>query len=237
VPGVASENYWFRRHLAAYRHLADEVDAATMIEIGAGEGYGATLFAERSEMVVALDYDAAAVEHLAASYPHLHAVRGNLAALPFASQVAATVGCLQVIEHVWDHPQFVRECARVLQPGGQLIISTPNRLTFSPGLDKPVNPFHTHEFTAWELSSLIAHNGLAVFAVRGLMAGAKLAELDVRYQRMGYASFVAAQLATPPEAWSTQLAFDVASIATEDFMVADVATDDCLDLIVLARRP
>jgi SAM-dependent methyltransferase len=232
MPGVESENYWFRRHEAAYLHLLDDVAGGLLVEVGAGEGYGANLFAARADSVLAIDYDELSIDHMATAYPALHAVRGNLAALPLASRSVDTVASLQVIEHVWDHPQFVSECARVLRPGGLLLVSTPNRLTFSPGLDKPVNPFHTHEFTAPELANLVAHNDLQVTAVRGLVPGNRLVALDEKYQ-----SFVDAQLASQPAGWSADLAADVASVTVADFDITDVANDDCLDLILVARRP
>ncbi|HEY0166077.1 MAG TPA: class I SAM-dependent methyltransferase [Jatrophihabitans sp.] len=240
VPGIASENYWFRRHQAAYLRLREEVQGPRLLEVGAGEGYGAALLAERAPTVLALDYDAQAIAHLARRYPRLHAVRGNLAALPVGSGSMDTVVSLQVIEHVWDHRQFVAECARVLRPGGLLMLSTPNRLTFSPGADKPVNPFHTHEFTAAELCRLVDRDGLSVIAVRGLFAGPEVAALDSRHAARG--GFVAAQLAFPPERWTAGLAADVASVRWQDFQLgpdssADLAAlDQSLDLVLLARR-
>ena len=68
----------------------------------------------------------------------------------------------QVIEHLWDQPQFVRECARVLRPSGLLMVSTPNRITFSPGRDTPINPFHTRELNADELTELLVDAGFAL---------------------------------------------------------------------------
>jgi SAM-dependent methyltransferase len=250
VPGIASENYWFRRHQAAYRYLREEVRGPWLLEVGAGEGYGSALLAERVPGVLALDYDPSAIAHLARRYPSLAAVRANLAALPVAGGTIDTVVSLQVIEHVWDHPQFLAECARVLRPGGLLALSTPNRLTFSPGssgADRPVNPFHTHEFTAAELCRLVAGSGLAVQAVRGLFAGPRLAELDRRHAGQG--GLVAAQLATPPQCWPAGLAADVAAVGWRDFRVGEevpadldamdglAGLDACLDLILLARRP
>ena len=241
MPGIASENYWFRRHQAAYLHLREEVEGPRLLEIGAGEGYGSAMLAERVPAVLALDYDAAAIAHLLRQYPALAAVRANLAALPVASDSVDTVVSLQVIEHVWDHPQLLAECARVLRPGGLLVLSTPNRLTFSPGTDKPVNPFHTHEFTAAELLRLVTGSGLSVVAARGLFAGSRLAELDRRYSGQG--GFAAAQLAAPPECWPAGLAADVAGIDWQDFRYGpDSAAepsglDDSLDLLLLARRP
>ena len=233
VPGIAEENYWFRRHEAAYLLLSAELPSGPVLEIGAGEGYGAALLAEGGREVCALDYDAAAVGHLARRYPAVRAVRGNLAALPFATASAGVVVSLQVIEHVWDHPQFVAECRRVLRPGGSLLLSTPNRLTFSPGSAAPVNPFHTHEFTAAELHSLLADAGFAEIAVRGLHGSPRLAALDSAHP----GGLVAAQLGSAPDAWPESLRRDVASVRADDFVLTDQDVDLGLDLVLTCRRP
>lgn len=65
---------------------------------------------------------------------------------------------LQVIEHLWDQAGYLAESARVPRPGGLLMVSTPNRLTFSPGRDTPLNPFHTRELTAGEPIGLLAED-------------------------------------------------------------------------------
>jgi SAM-dependent methyltransferase len=233
VPGIPAENYWFRRHEAAYAFAAPVVAGRTVVEVGCGEGYGTALLARGARRVLGLDYDALTVRHARAAYPGVHFVRANLAALPVPTGSTDVVTTLQVIEHVWDHGQFVRECLRILRPDGTLLVTTPNRLTFSPGLEKPVNPFHTHEFTAAELTALLTRNGFVVSSVLGLHAGDRLREMDERY-----GSFVDAQLAQPPEAWSEQLRADVASVELADFPVvpAGVAeVDVALDLLVLAR--
>ena len=111
---------------------------------------------------VLFDYDTLTVRHAARRYARARFARANLAALPVRSASIDVLATLQVIEHVWDHAQFVRECVRVLRPGGLLLVTTPNRLTFSPGLDEPLNPFHTKEFTSPELTGLLEHCGLRV---------------------------------------------------------------------------
>jgi SAM-dependent methyltransferase len=238
VPGLAIENYWFRRHEAAYLHLRHTVQGGLLVEVGAGEGYGAALLAERADSVIAIDYDELSVVHLARNYRTLHAVRGNLASLPIADGIVDVLASLQVIEHVWDHPQFVAECSRVLRPGGLLLITTPNRLTFSPNAApgaKPLNPFHTHEFTAAELSRLVGHSGLTVTSLQGLSNGKRLAGLDAKYAGLGVGTFVDAQLASIADEWSHALTTEVASVSADDFEVTS-ATDDCLDLILQARH-
>lgn len=206
------------------------------MEVGCGEGYGTALLATTAARVVGVDYDALTVAHARRTYPTADFVRGNLAALPVRSESVDVLATLQVIEHVWNHPEFVRECRRVLRPGGRLLVTTPNRLTFSPGRDEPVNPFHTVEFTASELVELLVRCGFEIDEVAGLHAGARLADLDRRHG----GSFVDAQLAAPPDAWSDRLRSDVESVTAEDFEIRrderhDV--DASLDLVVLARRP
>jgi SAM-dependent methyltransferase len=145
VPGIWHENYWFRRHEAVYVGIASELDDAVVLEAGCGEGYGAQLVAKRARSVVALDYDAYAIAHVGRAYPALAVVRGNLVALPFGAATYDAVVSLQTVEHLWDQDAFVAECRRVLRPGGRLILSTPNRLTFPSG-----NPFHARDLVDWE---------------------------------------------------------------------------------------
>lgn len=235
VPGIPTENYWFRRHEAAYLWAAPRLAGRTIAEVGCGEGYGTALLAEQAKQVIAIDYDAITITHARAAYARPYFVRGNLAALPLAEASIDAIATLQVIEHVWDSAEFLRECCRVLRPGGLLLVTTPNRLTFSPGRDQPLNPFHTKEFTADELAQLVTNAGFVVQEVHGLHAGPLLVELDKRY-----GSFPDAQLATDPHRWPQQLLRDVVSIEASDFPIVSAAERDidvALDLVLLVRRP
>jgi SAM-dependent methyltransferase len=235
VPGIPEENYWFRRHEAAYLFAAPLVEARSVLEVGCGEGYGTAALARSARRILGVDYDALTVAHAAATYPQAHFVRANLAALPVPSESVDVVATLQVIEHVWNHGEFVRECLRALRRGGRLLVTTPNRLTFSPGLDVPLNPFHTKEFAATELIELLATNGFAVEQSYGLHAGRRVVDLDTRY-----GSFVDAQLATTPDKWPAQLRADVVSITAADFPIVAAEAreiDESLDLVIVARRP
>ena len=234
APGIAHENYWFRRHEAVYQWVAALVTGRTVLEVGSGEGYGTALLARSARAVVGLDYDGRTTAHAAASYPGTWFARGNLAALPARTARFDLVVTLQVIEHVWDHGQFLAGCARVLRPGGTLVVSTPNRLTFSPGRDRPLNPFHTREFAPDELVELVEGHGLAVQRLLGLHAGPRLGELDARF-----GGLVDAQLAAPPEAWPAALRTAVAGVRATDFVLRGEGVDPAgsLDLVLLARRP
>jgi SAM-dependent methyltransferase len=234
VPGIDVENYWFRRHEAAYLDLMRHCADAVVLEAGCGEGYGAQLIARSAARVVALDYDAFTAAHVAVAYPSLNVVRGNLATLPLRTGSVDVVANLQVIEHLWDQPQFVRECVRVLRPGGRLLMTTPNRLTFSPGLDKPHNPFHTRELAPDELHDLLDVPGLRVDVLTGLRHGPRLRELDAAFD----GSIIDAQVdvVLSGASWPADLLAAVTSVRSADF---DLTTDDLdtsLDLVAVAVR-
>lgn len=222
VPGIAREQYWFARHEAVYEWLAPRCTGATILEAGSGEGYGADLLRRAGARVVALDYDEQAITHSARTYPLPH-VRGNLAALP-VGRVDALVS-LQVIEHLWDLRGFLREVRRVAD---WTCLSTPNRLTFSPGLSrgrKPTNPFHVEEFDSEQLRDLLHDAGFRDVTILGLQHGARLAQRP---------ALIAEQIdAALSGHWPAELETFVAGVTTADFtMTADL--DTCLDLVVLA---
>jgi SAM-dependent methyltransferase len=238
VPGLAEENYWFRRHEVVYRRLAGRCEGRDVLEAGCGEGYGADLIAGVARRVIGVDYDEPTVAHVRARYPRIDVRHGNLAELPLPDGAVDVVVNFQVIEHLWDQAQFIAECARVLRPSGLLMISTPNRITFSPGRDTPLNPFHTRELDAAELTELLAGGGFSLVSMSGVFHGPRLTALDAKHG----GSIIDAQIrrAVADAPWPEELLADVASITTDDFEIIDAAgrnIDESLDLVAIAVRP
>lgn len=238
VPGLPEENYWFRRHEVVYQYCAPMCAGQDVLEAGCGEGYGAALLAFIARRVVAVDYDAATVAHVRSRYPSVDVMEGNLAALPLPDASVDVVVNFQVIEHLWDQPQFITECLRVLRPGGVLLMSTPNRITFTPGSDTPVNPFHTRELNASELTELLTDGGFEMRTMSGVFHGSGLTELDARHGGSIIDAQITRALAGDP--WPADLLADVAAVRCADFDIVDAsqrAIDDSLDLLAIAARP
>jgi 2-polyprenyl-3-methyl-5-hydroxy-6-metoxy-1,4-benzoquinol methylase len=168
LPG---EPYWFARHEAAYRWVADRITpGARVLDAGCGEGYGAHMLCAAGAQVVAVEYDDPACRHARHTY-RLPIVRANLASLPFAPGSFDVVVAMQVIEHLWSLSQFLIDVRGLLVPGGELIVTTPNRPVFSPGLDrgeKPVNIFHVEEFDAEQVERMLLTAGFTDVTVLGL---------------------------------------------------------------------
>lgn len=238
IPDLDIENYWFRRHEVVYQRLAPRCAGREVLEAGCGEGYGADLIAGVARRVVAVDYDEYAVAHVRSRYPRVEAMQANLADLPLPDASMDVVVNFQVIEHLWDQAQFVAECDRVLRPSGLLMVSTPNRVTFSPGRDTPINPFHTRELNAVELTQLLLDAGFSRVSISGLFHGPRLREMDARHGGSIIDAQIARAVADAP--WTPELRADVAAVATDDFDLVDSGDreiDDSLDLIAIAVRP
>jgi len=239
LPGITHENYWFRRHEAAYLALVPFVAGARVLEAGCGDGYGAAMLARTAERVLAVDVDPAAAAHVARAYAEVEVLRADLERLPLADGSVEVVATLQVIEHLHDQAAFLAECARVLRPAGTLLVTTPNRLTFSPGRDTPLNPFHTRELSAEELAELLAPH-FVVTRLGGVHHGGALRRWERRH-----GGIIDGQLAAPLGSWSPELQRRVEATTAADFAVrlgGDTAVvedvDGSLDLVAVAwRRP
>ena len=180
--------------------------------------------------MVAVDYDDNVISHVRRTYPRVQALRANLIDLPLRSATVDGVVSLQVIEHLWDLPSFWAECRRVLRPGGRLVVSTPNRITFSPGVargQKPTNPFHVEEFDAEQLAHILVQAGFSEVHVLGLRHAPRLAETDI----------VARQIeAVLTNGWTDDLTELVATVTPSDFIIDEIDPDGDLDLVAVARR-
>lgn len=240
APGLPDEEYWFSRHEAAYAWIADRWSATIadgiVADAGAGEGYGtAWLGVPGPRLVLAWEYDDAACAHAAAAYSMCSVTRANLDALPARDDSIDLISSCQVIEHLWDLPRFLRECHRTLRTGGVLIVTTPNRHTFSPGLgrgEKPVNPFHVEEFDAEQVDSALRTAGFTDVEVVGLHHGPRVTSWE---ERNG--SIVSAQVeAVLAGTWNDDLRRFVSSVTRDDFAVGP-ASDGAADLIGIGRVP
>ena len=241
LPGIDDERYWFERHVVAYLAAADHVrtlSQPTVLDAGCGEGDGLDLLAAAgASRVIGVDLDPQVVAHAATTYasgdPHIEVARADLSTLPLAADEVDLTVSFQVIEHLNDIPGYLASLRRVTRPGGQVWIATPNRLTFTPDSDVPVNPFHIKEFTATELQDELAAAGLPVERLLGVHHGHRLRAEEARLGR----GFVDAIAAVEPEDWDPSLREAVHATRPDDFEVTDQDLDVSLDLIAIARVP
>ncbi|MCA1782094.1 MAG: class I SAM-dependent methyltransferase [Intrasporangiaceae bacterium] len=245
LPGIPDERYWFQRHVVAYQLAARHVSALvadgtsiTVLDAGCGEGYGLAMLADAgATRAVGVDLEVPVIDHVRATYtdgdPRIEAVRADLTSLPLPTGGVDAVVSFQVIEHLQDIPGYLAELVRVTRPGGQVWIATPNRLTFTPGSDVPVNPFHIREFTARELPTELEAAGLVVDELLGVHHGPRLAAFAREHGR----PITDCLTATPPEHWDDALRRAVHATEPSDFVLTAEDLDASLDLLAITRVP
>ena len=157
--------------------FAADVAGARVLDAGCGDGLLACSLAERGAHSVGLDADrrmlVAAAARAGGRGVHATFVEGRVERVPFADDVFDVVVAVTVLCFVSDASVAVREIARVLRPGGRLVIGELGRWNTWAArrrvrgwLGSPV--WKAAQFrTVADLRSLIEHASLSVVAVRG----------------------------------------------------------------------
>ena len=153
-----------------------------LLDVGTGIGELLKLAGETGWDAVGVDVDPAAVAHARAR--GLDARLGELTTLRLSAASFDLVTLWNALDFVPDPLELLRECCRVLAPGGRVFVRTPNapfqregaRLTqmlraLGPGRlladrPRPVGVFHTSNFGAHALRIALERAGFGDVAVR-----------------------------------------------------------------------
>jgi ubiquinone/menaquinone biosynthesis C-methylase UbiE len=108
----------------ATRPYLGEPSGGAVVDLGAGTGRFSGELARWSDGdVVAVEPTAAMAAHARAKrQPGVRVVRARAESLPLADQSVRAVWMSQVLHHVDDLPAAARELARVVRPGGHLLL-------------------------------------------------------------------------------------------------------------------
>lgn len=128
-----------RYHFEKSHHLLHLVDfdayrGRRVLDVGCGAGVDAARFAKGGARVTGVDLAWSAAALLRDNFAQ-QAVRGNVAVgngeqLPFADGTFDHVFAHGVVQYTPDPAALVRECHRVLRPGGQAVFQVYNRLSW-----------------------------------------------------------------------------------------------------------
>lgn len=174
----------FLEHVHRYIFAARFVEDQRVLDIACGEGFGSQILARSARSVIGIDIDTDAVGHADARYGggQLSFLVGSAASIPLLDASVDAVVSFETIEHIDAHDEMLAEVKRVLRPGGLLIMSTPDKATYSDATGFR-NPYHVKELHRGEFIDLIRRHFL---------------HLSLHGQKIGFGSVIAAEEASAP---------------------------------------
>jgi SAM-dependent methyltransferase len=136
----------WERHVAAYAAAAELLPDGPVLDVGCGVGHSYHLLAPRETVGVDIEPEALRGQER-------RTLVGDMRELPLPEGGFSSVLAVQSIEHVPDPDRVLSEARRVLDPGGTLMLVTPNRLTFGRP-DEIIDPYHDFEYDEHQLRAL-----------------------------------------------------------------------------------
>lgn len=163
---------WYRRETGELLEGFAIGPEDVVIDVGCGDGHMVHFCASRGAEVIFVDVDAekvANVEELMRKLPARAAtpVVSDANPLPLPDGCASKVIATEVLEHVDDPEQFMRELVRIGAPGAQYLLSVPDPVCES--VQKPIaapayfeKPNHIRIFGRTEFDELVRRSGLVI---------------------------------------------------------------------------
>ncbi len=163
----------------AVKEYADKYSKGCLLDLGCGSASFKSLFAKTVDRYVGLDYPVTS-EHM--GYQDVvYEIASDARALPLQSRCADSVLLLDVLEHVFEVNYVLSEAARVLKPGGYLLLTTP--------FIYPVHgkPYDFHRFSFYALEKYLERNNFTV--VKNMVMGNYGTVLAVLINQFIYRAF------------------------------------------------
>lgn len=149
----------------------EDLRGRRLLDVGSGTGWFSQSAASRGAVVVSLDIGARLLARARAK-SNSAAVAADACQLPFAAARFDVVISSECIEHTLEPLQAVREMARVLAPGGVLVLTTPNwvwRWSATVARVLSLRPYegYEHWVRRGQVGHELRHSGLSVDRVIG----------------------------------------------------------------------
>ncbi len=163
IHDIEGDHWWYVGRRRIIFDLLDRMggDPPTrVLDIGCGTGQNLLELRNRGfDRVVGLDISPAAIEY-ARVRGQQRLVRADGMQLPFADRAFDLVLALDLLEHLRDDRRALIEVARVLAPGGRLIVFTP-AFRFLWGLQDEAS-HHFRRYTSGELRAKLNDAGFRI---------------------------------------------------------------------------
>ncbi|MBI5659778.1 MAG: class I SAM-dependent methyltransferase [Nitrosomonadales bacterium] len=175
VPLWVASGLW--RETDCIRHMTlNEMPAGKLLDVGCGGGRFMNRMRRRGWDAEGIDFDEKATGKITRRYG-MKTYTGDLVAcaLPGSSYDAITMS--HAIEHLYDPENTLKECLRILKPGGKLVVVTPNADSMGAALFGAFwrgwePPRHLQIFSVKTLADFLHKAGFNINEIRTSSAGA-----------------------------------------------------------------
>lgn len=120
---LEDNHWWFRERRHIIAKAIEGIPASTALDIGAGAGGNTRVLEAAGWRATALEFSDAGVELGRAR--GLDVVQGDARDIPFPDDSFGLVVAYDVLEHITEDDKVVAEIARVVRPGGRVLIAVP----------------------------------------------------------------------------------------------------------------
>lgn len=198
---TAFSHQFMAMRLAAIREFLAATEPAdkrqwVVLDVGCGDGRILYEIGALGAWALGIDLSLTGLSHARRHIPEAYLVAADARALPLPNEFCHAVVCADLIEHLVTPELLLHEIHRVLQPGGSLILSTPNRLSLAKLVrgarwrEVVSDKRHFREFSLGELARMLRDQGFTLGALRGLglsfplrrfaLTSSRLARLSLR---------------------------------------------------------
>ncbi|WP_337865084.1 methyltransferase domain-containing protein [Ignavibacterium sp.] len=113
-----------------------EISNKKILDIGSGEG-GTTSILSKSNLVISIDLSLLRLSRQKQNYKTKNLVNCDAMNLPFRNNYFDIIILQDVIEHLYNYENFLKEIKKVLSEDGVIYLSTPNKLSIINFLSDP----------------------------------------------------------------------------------------------------
>lgn len=244
---LSSDNPIHQRLLKPYYWVKETV-YGEVLELGCGEGRGIDILAHVVKKYVGIDKNGTVIDDLNIKYPDYIFKRTVFPPIDEDDNRYDFVISFQVIEHIKKDRLFLEEIKRVLKPGGNAILTTPNiKMSLSR------NPWHIREYTSQKLTDL-AGRIFGEVSIKGITGNEKVMQyydknrrsvrnimkwdvLNLQYRLPACILKVPYEIMNRLNRNKLQKHHDqlVTGITHNDYLVTE-NTEDALDLVLVLKK-
>lgn len=149
-----ADYYIHLMHIASYEFALKYAVGKKVLDYGCGSGYGSLLLAKKAQSVIAVDISLDAVEYAKENFASENLTFKEVKDLD--SKKFDMITSFQVIEHVFNDKEYMKKLKSLLNPGGILLLSTPDKTNrLFEYIQTPWNIYHLKEYSSKSMQRLL----------------------------------------------------------------------------------